>query len=127
MNWNIFSAELTAKRNPLPYAFNSAGYDDGPFIAADETYLIFESDRPTAVKGNLDLYISFRKKDKTWTAPMNMGPAINTPHSERFASVSPDGKYLFFGRNTGNGFDIWWIDAAVIDELKKQAVKNGSL
>lgn len=55
------------------------------------------------------------------------GGQVRTASAERFAKVSPDGKYLFFGRNTGSGFDIYWIDSGIIDELKKQAVKDGLL
>lgn len=127
MDWNIFTTDSFGKSNPLPAHINSKGYEDGPFIAPDESYLIFESDRPSVTEGFLDLYISFRKKDRTWTKPMNMGPKINSASAERFARVSPDGKYLFFGRNTGNGFDIYWIDAGIIDTLKKQAGKDGLL
>ncbi|MES2850281.1 MAG: hypothetical protein V4685_14580 [Bacteroidota bacterium] len=127
IDWNIFYTDSTGKSKPLPSHINSKGYEDGPFIASDESYLIFESDRPTGIEGNIDLYISFRKKDRTWTEPMNMGPKINSPSAERFAKISPDGKHLFFGRNTGNGFDIYWIDAGIIDVLKKQAVKDGLL
>ncbi len=125
MDWNIFTTGRSGNSMPLPSHINSAGYEDGPFIAADESYLIFESDRPTGIEGNIDLYISFRKKDNTWAEPVNMGPNINSASAERFARVSPDGKYFFFGRNTGNGFDIYWIGAGIIGELKKQAVKDG--
>ncbi|WP_153796583.1 TolB family protein [Foetidibacter luteolus] len=120
MDWNIYQADNSGKISRLPAPINSEGYEDGPFIAADESYLIFESDRPTGIEGNLDLYIAFRKKDGSWAAPVNMGDKINTRFSERFARVSPDGKYLFFGRNTGNDFDIYWINAAIIDELKNK-------
>lgn len=122
-DWHIYKTDEPGKNSPLPSPINSPGYEDGPFIAADESYLIFESDRPTATAGTIDLYISFRKKDGTWAEPINMGPKINTASAERFASVSPDGKYLFFGRNTGKGFDIYWIQAGIIDELKKQVLK----
>ena len=55
-----------------------------------------------------------------------MGPKINSGKGERFAKLSPDGKYLFFGSyrdTTGGkvGADIYWIDAKIIDELKQQA------
>ncbi|HTE28436.1 TPR end-of-group domain-containing protein [Flavitalea sp.] len=99
-------------------------YEDGPYIAPDESFLIFESQRPGGIEGSLDLYISFKNKIGSWGIPVNMGPKINSGSSERFARLSPDGKYLFFGssRNmsdTNWGFDIFWIDAKVIDELKK--------
>lgn len=119
-DWNIYKTDNAGKIKPLPPSINSTGYEDGPFIAADESYLIFESDRPTGIAGNIDLYIAFRNEAETWTEPMNMGPKINSASAERFAKISPDGKYLFFGRNTGKGFDIYWIDASIIHKLKKQ-------
>ena len=50
-----------------------------------------------------------------------MGAKINSPFAERFAAVSPDGKYLFFGSNRGGDLpDIYWISAAIIDELRNK-------
>ncbi len=104
----------------LPFNLNSIGYEDGPYISPDGSFLIFESQRPGSIKGGLDLYISFRNKNGQWTIPVNMGPQINSEFSERFARVSPDGKYLFFGstRNKTWGFDIFWISSKLIDDLK---------
>jgi Tol biopolymer transport system component len=126
-DWNIYKTDGQGTVTPLPAPINSPGYEDGPFIAADESYLIFESDRGSGKPANIDLYISFRSAKGGWTAPMNMGPVVNTASAERFASVSHDGRYLFFGRNTGTGFDIYWMDAAIIHTLKKQAVEAGIL
>jgi hypothetical protein len=52
-----------------------------------------------------------------------MGPKINTGSYERFARVSPDGEYLFFGSDRNRtaekiGYDMYWIGAKVIDELR---------
>jgi len=111
----------------LNNGINTAGYEDGPYISPDESYLIFESQRPESIAGSIDLYISFKQMDGTWTQPKNMGPQINTKYSERFAKVSPDGKYLFFGSNrrqlTDNlYFDIFWIDARIIEQLKNEVL-----
>jgi len=116
----------------LPYSINGPGYEDGCFIAPDESYLIFESNRPEGIMGSIDLYISFRLEDGRWSIPVNMGPEINSDKAERFARVSPDGKYLFFGssRNqsaTNIGFDIYWIDASIIDRLKSEKIASPSL
>jgi hypothetical protein len=126
-DWNIYKTDYLGKISPLPTSINTEGYEDGPFIAADESYLVFESDRRTTTERNLDLYISFRATNGNWTEPLNMGPEINTPSAERFARVSPGGEYLFFGRNTGKGFDIYCIDAGIINELKKKAARSGLL
>jgi Tol biopolymer transport system component len=125
-DWNI----LWSKRNgnfygpPELHNVNSTGYEDGPCIAPDESFLIFESDRPGGIEGSIDLYISYRSQKGDWGVPINMGPKINSNASERFARLSPDGKYLFFGSNRrqkdGNAnFDIYWIEASVIHELRQ--------
>jgi len=43
--------------------------------------------------GQSDLFISFRQKDGSWSKVVNMGEEIISREEERFASVSPDGKY----------------------------------
>lgn len=129
-NMNIFASDFKSGKysSPaqLPYNLNSIGYEDGPFIAPDESFLIFESNRPEGIDGSIDLYISFRNKDGLWSLPVNMGPKINSTAAERFAKLSPDGKYLFFGTNRNMsdsnwGFDIYWIDAKVIDEIRNSS------
>jgi WD40-like Beta Propeller Repeat len=132
-DWNIAMATQVkgpgGERLKLPPAINTSVYEDGAFIAPDESYLIFESDRPGGIAGGIDLYISFRSGEGEWKEPVNMGSAINSDASERFAEVSPDGRFLFFGSNRRkvNGdtnFDIYWIDASIIDELKNQMSSN---
>ena len=124
-DWNIFLSENKnnsySPRTKL--SLNSSGYEDGPFVAPDESYIIFESQRPESIDNSIDLFISFKSKSGQWSEPKNMGDKINTSLSERFARVSPDGKYLFFGSNrnqtkTEPGFDIFWIDAKIIEELR---------
>jgi len=73
-----------------------------PFIAPDESYLIFDSKREDGF-GDSDIYISYRQQNGEWGAPINLGNKINTEAWEASASVTPDGKYLFFNRNMGSG------------------------
>ncbi len=129
-NMNIYKAEIKdgiyTQPVALPFNINSVDYEDGPYVAPDESFLIIESQRPDGVGGSLDLYISFKTNEDHWTLPLNMGQKINSVFSERFARLSPDGKYLFFGssRNqsaSNRGFDIYWIDAGIIDDLRKVA------
>jgi hypothetical protein len=87
-----------------------------PFIAPDESYLIFDSKREN---GNLDIYISFRQKDGSWGAAINLGDKINTDLPDASGSVTSDGKYFFFTRFPGNGKkNRMWVDAGFIEELK---------
>jgi len=89
-----------------------------PCIAADESFLIFGQRRESGL--DPDLYIIFRKSDGSWTERINLGDRVNTEKSEGNASLSPDGKYLFFSRNA----DIYWVSAAFIDTLKIRALSK---
>ncbi|MEJ2628050.1 MAG: hypothetical protein P8078_05805, partial [bacterium] len=81
------------KADNLGNVINSKYRDLDSFIAPDESYLIFCSNRPGG-KGEYDLYISFRKKDGSWAKPINMGKEINSEKSVTRPSVTPDGKYF---------------------------------
>ncbi|MDT0608157.1 hypothetical protein [Croceitalea rosinachiae] len=89
-----------------------------PFIAPDESFLIWDDQRESGY-GKADLYISFRQKDGSWCRAINLGDKINTEFGEAYGSVSPDGKYFFFHRSFGGDTgDIFWVDAQVIMALK---------
>jgi Tol biopolymer transport system component len=52
-----------------------------------------------------------------------MGAKINTGSHEPSVSISPDGKYIFFGSfRNGNG-DIYWVDAKIVDELRPEELR----
>jgi hypothetical protein len=51
----------------LPSPINSMYFDWTPFIADDESYLIFSSNRPGSKDKFGDLFISFRDKNDKWT------------------------------------------------------------
>ena len=99
----------------------NTGQSFHPFIAPDESYLIFDSKREGGY-GDSDIYISFRKQDDSWGDPVNLGDKINTTAWEASASISPDGKYLFFNRNMGSdkyeNVDIFWVSSQLIEELR---------
>lgn len=90
-----------------------------PFVAPDGSYLIFTSDRPGGL-GRGDLWVAFLQEDGAWGEPVNMGPEINSSGYDYCAMLSPDGAYLFFTRNVGGNGEIYWVDAAVIEELRPE-------
>ncbi len=90
-----------------------------PFIAPDESYIIYDSPR-TSGFGGADLYISFNQNGN-WTTSYNLGPKVNTKYGEGIVTVSSDGKYLFFYRSEVNHGDIYWIDFI---QLKKETLEN---
>jgi hypothetical protein len=95
---------------------NTPGREYDPFIAPDQSYLLFASERPGGF-GTADLYVSFRTPDGSWGEPRNLGPSVNTDQNEYTPMLSPDGQYLFFTRGRLGADDIFWVEAAVIREL----------
>ncbi|MBI1393634.1 MAG: hypothetical protein GC152_12910 [Alphaproteobacteria bacterium] len=106
---------------PLSEAINTGTYLNHPFIAPDESYLLWDAKREDGY-GDSDIYISFRQDDGSWGAAINLGDKINTDAWEASASVTPDGEYLFFNRNMGSDeyedVDIFWVDAGIIETLR---------
>lgn len=90
-----------------------------PFISEDESYLIFISETRAGGYGGWDLWICFKRKDNSWTEPVNMGADINSADDEYGPRVSPDGKFLFFTREErGKTMDIYWVSASTINKLR---------
>ena len=131
-NMDIFISEFHggdfAEAKGLGPAINTPQARDGfPFIAPDESYIIFSRDsrrfdaEGQAIGGDRKLMISFRDKDGRWLEAIDMGPPFaNT----RFPSVSPDGKYLFFTKFTEGGHeDFYWVSAKIIEDLKPKGLK----
>ena len=97
---------------------NSGKWTAHPFIAPDESYLIWDSERVNGY-GDSDLYISYRQQDGSWGTAINLGAKVNTDGTESGAYVSPDGKYLFFNRPISkNNSGIHWVDAQIIETLR---------
>jgi len=91
-----------------------------PFISPDESYLIYDA-QPQ--EGNADLFISFKKKDGTWTKSVSLGEKFNTDWNDMVAFVSRDGEYLFFSRLKPGKGDIYWVDAKIIEELRPDGLR----
>ncbi|MBN1548794.1 MAG: PD40 domain-containing protein [Syntrophaceae bacterium] len=137
-NIGIYRAEFVngvyAKPELLPPCINTKGGERNwtPFIAPDESYLLFSSTRGLPDSDQGDLFISFRQPDDGWTDPVGLGEPINSKELERFPAITPDGKYLFFTRNTNlPGYiydeDVYWVSAAIIGKLKAEAIQEQRL
>jgi len=96
-------------------SINTQYLEHDPLIAPDENYIIFTSVKRPEGFGTGDLYISFRRKDGSWTEAKNLGKVFNTSGYDFCPMVSPDGKYFFF---TSKG-DIYWISMEAIMRLKE--------
>jgi hypothetical protein len=99
-------------------SLNTEHHEWDPFIAPDESYLIFCSTKPGGL-GEDDLYITFKGKEGSWTTPLNMGEKINSSGSENRPCVTRDGRYFFFTSTREGNRDIYWVGAAFLDRFKK--------
>ncbi len=116
-----FSRLIDGKREapkPLSKEINTGIWTAHPFIAADESYIIWDSENEGGY-GAVDLYISFKQSDGSWGAAINFGVTINTDGPDSGGYVSPDGKYFFFNRKTSpEDSDVYWVDAQIIENLR---------
>jgi Tol biopolymer transport system component len=83
-------------------AVNSSGFDGSPTVSADETELLFTSDRG----GQQDIFGATRaRKTDPWSPPVNAGPLVNDPHADDFSlRLSNDGLTLYFASVRRGGF-----------------------
>jgi Tol biopolymer transport system component len=127
----------------LGSAVNSGAGDFHPFIAPDESFLLFDSQREGDSFGGNDLFISVRRADGSWSVAENLGPVVNTPSNDLRPCLTGDGKYLFFASSRiredlvpdqrldfesisralhqpGNGLqDIYWVSSEFLQESSK--------
>jgi Tol biopolymer transport system component len=97
-----------------------------PFISPDGDYILFSADKEVGGR-SIDLFVSFRKKDGSWTNRIHLGENINGSFNNDNigAIVTPDGKYLFFiSVGKDRPFGIYWVDAKIIEELKPKELKR---
>lgn len=98
---------------------NTPGPEYDPCLSRDGKFLVFASAR--AGRRDLDLYVSFRQNDKTWTTPVALTGDVNTDANEYAPSLSPDGRCLFFIRHDGKQSDVYWITTAQFSRNRPSA------
>ncbi len=99
-------------------SINSEHIDLDSFVAPDESFLLFCSDRPGGYNREYDLYVAFRRSDGSWSEAINMGSEINSGMSVTRPSVTPDGRFLFFCRHPEGGDTVYWVDASIIEHFR---------
>jgi len=72
------------------------------FISPSQDYLVVNArNKEDETRKDNDIYVYFKKKDGTWTKPINLGNEVNSNVNETVPSITPDGNYLFFSRYNG--------------------------
>jgi Tol biopolymer transport system component len=102
---DLYCARLVAGKYAEPEnlgaTINTEFDEYEPFIAPDESFLIFmAAGRPDGRAGSADFFISYRRNG-TWTKAQNLGEPINSNATEYAPKISPDGKYFFFASTRG--------------------------
>lgn len=143
--WNTFDickyriAGKDTSITSLGIPLNTPGFDGDFFISADESFIIISAKEQPDFE--CELYISYHKKDGSWTNPKSLGPLINNGMAHRWGEYVPPGnKYLFFsyGHNEKD-CGIYWVrfdnllaklrhtnfDPYVKTPLKDQSVISG--
>ena len=103
---------------------NTSGNEGAQSLSADGRELFFTACNRADGMGSCDIYYSLRTGSR-WSAPINLGPGINSPYWDSQPSVSSDGKNLYFSsaRPGSHGeMDIWV--ATRDDEGRWGDVKN---
>jgi Tol biopolymer transport system component len=95
------------------------------FISPNQDYLVVNARNKNDGRNDNDLYVAFKEQDGTWAKPINLGDAVNTNVNEKSPSITPDGKYLFFGRDEEDGkANIYWVNTEIITSLKATYFKQ---
>lgn len=83
---------------------NTPSVEGQPNVRRDGLEIFFFSNRLGAILGSNDIYAAARGSTAdTWSAPVNLGTAVNTSASETRPSLSWDGTTLYFGSTRAGG------------------------
>jgi outer membrane protein OmpA-like peptidoglycan-associated protein len=102
---------------------NSGESESTPFIAPDGQTMYFSSSGHIGY-GNNDVFITRRLDDTwlNWSAPENVGPAVNTSEWDGYFTVSAKGDYAYFSsvENSMGAEDIFRIK--IPEKIKPQTL-----
>lgn len=108
---------------------NSFGEESYPFIAADGVTMYFSSEgRPGY--GGFDIYMTRRLDDswRSWSEPVNLGPAVNSDKDNFYYYVTADGAYAYVvDSDPKTGLDIHRLDVAAANKPKPVVIVRGTV
>ncbi|GAA4278695.1 hypothetical protein GCM10022259_34200 [Aquimarina mytili] len=90
------------------------------FISPSQEYIVVNARNKEDDQRKSDIYVYFKKKDDGWSKAINLGSEVNSNFSETCPSITPDGKYLFFGRYNEEGglSNFYWVSTEVINKIR---------
>ena len=93
--YSAYKNQKWTRPSPLPGQVNTQYWESQPSLSADGRTLYFASDRPGG-QGRRDIWKSRQEKDGSWSAPVNLGPKVNTPEHDQCPFLHADGQTLYF-------------------------------
>ena len=107
--WKINIKDSTSVAEKLGVHVNSDQYEPSIFISYDGNKLFIVSDR-TGGYGGLDIYLSEKIGENSWSEPKNLGPNVNSQYDEDAPYFDPDETTLYFssrGHSSMGEYDIF--------------------
>ncbi|EMN24152.1 OmpA family protein [Leptospira kirschneri str. 200803703] len=104
-----------AKPIPLPRTVNTEEIEENPFLFNNRLYF---TRYPFGQVSEADIFVSVYKNN-TWEKAMSLPNPINTVYSEIAATISKDGKTIYFSSNRPGGFGGY-------DLYKSTLLENGN-
>lgn len=95
---------------------NTAAEEYAPCTGRGEVYLLFNRFEQAAGGSTVDLYVSFRQEDGSWTPAQNVGDIASDLREARFPGLSPDGQILFLIPSGGD--TVLWVDAGWVEQFR---------
>jgi len=108
-------------KNAGPLVNGKKSWDSQPSLSSDGKTLYFASTREGGF-GELDIWKCIKDKDNTWSAPINLGPEINTKGNEKSPFFHSDGQTLYFSSTGQLGYGGYDIFFSKLDKEDKWAV-----
>jgi WD40 repeat protein len=108
-NSDIYMSRVRRDRigPPVPVAELNSPFDDARPYVHREHEIVFDSNRPVGGQA-FDIWSATRPRARArWSAPVRLGPAVNSDASETRASLSRDGTTLYFGSTRGASQDVY--------------------
>jgi hypothetical protein len=105
-------------------SINTARGEVEPWIAPDESYMIFSGQNRTDGLGGFDLYVAERRGG-VWEKARILPPPINSVAGDFNQSVSPDGKWLYFS-STRSVFDTIPKRRLTYSEIQRRLTSSGN-
>lgn len=107
-NQDIYFSELSeggvwSTPQRLSEVVNTEGREESVFIHPDSKTLYFSSDGHVGM-GGLDIFMTQKQEDGSWSTPVNMGFPINTFNDENSFLVDAAGDFAYLASNREGGF-----------------------